>query len=125
MGVKNIRAIAPDVFIPDDFSSWDAKSYTDVKGGIKGADIIYTLRIQKERMTDGPALDIEHYNTSYGITADNISVAASDVIIMHPGPINRGIEIESSVADGAHSVIMQQIKNGVAIRMALLDLILN
>ncbi|MCH9644962.1 MAG: aspartate carbamoyltransferase catalytic subunit [Gammaproteobacteria bacterium] len=125
MGVERVRLIAPKEFVPEEHEAWHCELHDDFKSGVENADIIYALRIQKERMQAASMPDIDKYHNNYSITEDNISSANRDVVIMHPGPINRGIEIESNVADGKHSVIMQQVRNGVAVRMALLDLILN
>jgi aspartate carbamoyltransferase catalytic subunit len=90
--------------------------------GLADVDVIVMLRLQKERM-GGAFLPSEHeYFARFGLTEDRLRVAKPDVIVMHPGPINRGIEIDSRVADGAHSVILQQVSHGIAVRMAILSM---
>jgi aspartate carbamoyltransferase catalytic subunit len=97
-----------------------AGRYTSLTEGIEGADVVMALRIQRERMPDADRLDADSFNREWGITADNLRRAKPDAIVMHPGPINRGVELTSEVADGPQSVIRQQVANGVAVRMAVL-----
>ncbi len=122
MGVGELRLISPHAFAPapDDFPG--AKILHDLKQGIRGADVVMALRIQRERVgsLDGiPGID--EYFANYGVSHERMKLAAPDAIVMHPGPMNRGIEIESSLADGPSSVIVEQVTNGVAVRMALLE----
>jgi aspartate carbamoyltransferase catalytic subunit len=91
-----------------------------MKKGLKDCDIVMMLRSQNERMTSSYLSSNREYYEYYGLTPDKLEHAKSDAIIMHPGPMNRDVEIESSLADGSQSVILQQVANGVAIRMALL-----
>jgi aspartate carbamoyltransferase catalytic subunit len=93
--------------------------------GIQGADVINILRIQHERMTANFFPSIREYRLLYGITRERLRAAKPDVMVMHPGPINRGVEIDQDVADGPHSVIQRQVTNGVAVRMAVLYLLNN
>jgi aspartate carbamoyltransferase catalytic subunit len=122
MGIGELRLISPEALAPepDDFPG--ARLLHGLKEGIRGADVVMALRIQRERIgsLDGiPGID--EYFANFGISNERMQLAAADAIVMHPGPMNRGIEIESSVADGPSSVIVQQVTNGVAIRMALLE----
>jgi aspartate carbamoyltransferase catalytic subunit len=91
---------------------------------IEGADVIMMLRIQLERMSGGFFPSLREYHIRYGLTVERLARAAKDVLVMHPGPLNRGVEISSEVADGPHSVILEQVTNGVAVRMAVLYLLL-
>lgn len=121
MGVGKIRIIGPENFISTEAPFSGVEVYNDMDAGLEDADVIYMLRIQKERMaeTEYPKEDL--YFKDFGLTQTRLQLAKSSVIVMHPGPINRGIEIESSVADGPQSVILQQTKNSVAVRMAVIE----
>lgn len=122
LGVGELRLISPPALAPDPGVLPGALIVDNLADGIAGADVVMALRIQRERIgnLDGiPAID--EYFANYGISQQRLESAARDVIVMHPGPMNRGIEIESVVADGPRSVITQQVTNGVAIRMAVLD----
>lgn len=126
MGVGKIRFIAPDYFTPDDVDV-DYQSVEivhDINLGLKDVDIIYALRIQKERIDEKNRPSDEKYFKTFGLTAERIKLAKPTAIVMHGGPINRGIEIESDVADGPQSVILQQTKNSVGLRMAVLEALL-
>lgn len=124
MGVKNIRIIAPDYFIPIDLDILKVELFHSMEEGLKNVDIIYTLRIQKERMTASNYPKDDQYFKNFGLTETRLALAKPDAIVMHPGPMNRGIEIESSVADGSQSVILQQTQNSVAVRMAVIETLL-
>lgn len=126
MGVGKIRFIAPDYFTPgdigDDYES--VEIVHDINAGLKDVDIIYALRIQKERIDEKNRPSDEKYFKTFGLTAERVALAKPTAIVMHGGPINRGIEIESDVADGPQSVILQQTKNSVGLRMAVLETLL-
>jgi aspartate carbamoyltransferase catalytic subunit len=124
MGVKKIRLISPENFTPEDAESMNVDVFHSMEAGLKGVDIIYTLRIQKERMQPELRPKDDQYFKKFGLTSDNLKLAKPSAIVMHPGPMNRGIEIESSVADGPQSVILQQTQNSVAIRMAVIETLL-
>jgi aspartate carbamoyltransferase catalytic subunit len=119
LGAK-IRLCGPPTLLPDDFANMGAELFYDVGEAVKGADVIMMLRIQRERQTGNFFPSLNEYARYYCLTADVVAKAKPDVIILHPGPINRGIEISSEVADGPYSVIMSQVANGVALRMAVL-----
>jgi len=122
MGVGELRLIFPEALAPETDNFPGARLLHGLKEGIRGADVVMALRIQRERIgsLDGiPGID--EYFANFGISHDRMKLAAPDAIVMHPGPMNRGIEIESSLADGPRSVVVQQVTNGVAVRMALLD----
>ncbi len=122
LGVGELRLISPPALAPDPTEMPYAKLFDNLESGLKGADVVMALRIQRERIgsLDGiPGID--EYFANYGISHDRLRIAAPDVIVMHPGPMNRGIEIESALADSPRSVITQQVTNGVAVRMAVLE----
>jgi aspartate carbamoyltransferase catalytic subunit len=122
MGVTDIRLVSPSALAPGKDEMPFALLTDDLDTGLKGANVVMALRIQRERIADIDGMpDIEDYFANYGISAARLALAADDVIVMHPGPMNRGIEIESSLADSARSVITQQVANGVAVRMAVLE----
>lgn|SRR3990167_1857068 len=126
MGVTNIRFIGPKDFMPDmsapEFTQ--VQCFQDMDTGLKDADVIYMLRIQKERMAEAEYPKSAFYFKEFGLTEQRLILAKSTAIVMHPGPINRGIEIESSVADGSQSVILQQTQNSVAMRMAVIEAVM-
>jgi len=120
LGVPDLRIVAPGVLMPEEGEFEGCSRHTSLDSGLKDADVVMMLRIQKERMgqADLPAAD--RYFTQYGLTLERLSLARPDAIVMHPQPMNRGIEIASDVADGRQSVIRDQVRNGVAVRMAVL-----
>lgn len=124
LGVPEIRAIGPCTLIPPYLEQMGVHVYHDVREGLKDVDVVIMLRLQRERM-DGALLpsELEYFQT-YGLTQEKLALAKPDAIVMHPGPINRGVEIESSVADGPQSVILEQVSNGIAVRMAVMSVVL-
>lgn len=124
LGAGNIRVVGPKTLIPAGIEELGVTVFTDLAQGLKDADVIIMLRLQRERMR-GAMLPSEHeYFRCYGLTEERLAAARPDVIVMHPGPINRGIEIDSQVADGKRSVILQQVSHGIAIRMAIMAMIM-
>ena len=124
LGVSELRVVAPKTLLGSAVESLGVHVYHDMEAGIRDADVVIMLRLQKERM-QGALLPSEHeYFQCYGLTADKLKLAKPDAIVMHPGPINRGVEIESEVADGPQSVILQQVSNGIAVRMAVMSMVL-
>ena len=122
MGIGELRLISPAALTPKSNRFPGAFLYDNLASGLKDADVVMALRIQRERIgnLDGvPGID--EYYANYGISNESLKHAKPDAIVMHPGPMNRGIEIEGSVADGPRSVITKQVTNGVAVRMAVLD----
>lgn len=123
LGVKDIRCVAPAGFLPKDkndaVASAGVNMETDPTVGLKDADVIITLRTQKERMQEIDCPDDQQFFKEYGLTQARLSLAKPDAIVMHPGPMNRGIEISGEVADGPQSVILPQIRFGIALRMAI------
>jgi aspartate carbamoyltransferase catalytic subunit len=121
LGVGELRIVAPRGFMPGAGEFPGAQRFEDIDAGIRGADVVMMLRIQKERLADASALHDAAYFHQFGLTPERLKLAKPDAIVMHPGPMNRGIEIDSSVADGPQSVIRMQVTNGVAVRMAVLE----
>jgi aspartate carbamoyltransferase catalytic subunit len=120
LGVNEVRVIGPRTLIPAEIESLGVSVSHDMQEGLDGVDVIIMLRLQRERM-QGALLPSEHeYFNTYGLTAQRLRVARPDAIVMHPGPINRGVEIDSRVADGDRSVILQQVSHGIAVRMAVM-----
>lgn len=123
MGAK-VRVCGPSTMIPIGIEDIGAEVCGSVEEAIDGVDVVMALRIQKERQKDPLVPSFREYSTYFGITRHNIGAAKPDAMIMHPGPMNRGVELDSDLADGSRSVILDQVTNGVAVRMALLYLIL-
>ncbi len=119
-----VRIVGPSTLLPMDIKMLPVEVYTDIDAAVEGADIINVLRIQLERMNSGFFPSAREYARLFGINKERLKRAKADVTVMHPGPINRGIEITPDVADGEYAVITDQVTNGVAIRMALLYLLL-
>ena len=122
LSVKNINIVGPKNLMPDNINQLNANYMESLEEGIAEADVIIMLRLQKERMHEA-LISTDDYYKEYGLTKQKLRAAKKDVIVMHPGPINRGIEIDSDVADGKHSVILDQVSSGIAIRMAIMSLI--
>jgi aspartate carbamoyltransferase catalytic subunit len=121
LGVAEIRIVAPKALMPDPGEFAGCERFTSIDTGIAGVDVIMMLRIQKERMATAQIPDADRYFAKFGLSADRLAKAKPDAIVMHPQPMNRGIEIASDVADGPQSVIREQVRNGVAVRMAVLE----
>ena len=122
LGVGELRLISPPVLAPDPDSVPGARIFDNLREGLADADVVMALRIQRERIGNLDGIPgIDEYFANYGVSHESMKFAKPDAIVMHPGPMNRGIEIEGSLADGPQSVITQQVTNGVAIRMAVLD----
>lgn len=120
LGTSEVRVIAPRTLLPADVRTLGVHVYHDLQEGIRDVDVVIMLRLQKERMR-GALLPSEHeYFQLYGLTEERLQVAKDDAIVMHPGPINRGVEMDSEVADGPRSVILQQVSFGIAVRMAVM-----
>ncbi len=120
LGTEDLRLVGPQTLLPPEDEFQGAQRYTRVEDGIAQADVVMMLRIQKERMAASADLDEAEYFRDFGLDARRLELAAPDVLVMHPGPMNRGVEISSEVADGPRSVIREQVNNGVAVRMAVL-----
>jgi aspartate carbamoyltransferase catalytic subunit len=124
LGVAEIRVVAPRALMPEGNEFPDCERFASLDNGIAGVDVIMMLRIQKERMTTAHIPDADRYFAQYGLSAERLAKASPDAIVMHPQPMNRGIEIASEVADGPQSVIRDQVRNGVAVRMAVLEAVI-
>jgi aspartate carbamoyltransferase catalytic subunit len=124
LNTGDVRVIAPKTLIPAGIEQMGVTVFNDLDTGIRDADVIIMLRLQKERMQGALLPSEQEFYSTYGLTEQHLRLARDDVIVMHPGPINRGVEIESSVADGAHSVILDQVTYGIAIRMAIMSMVL-
>jgi aspartate carbamoyltransferase catalytic subunit len=121
LGMGEIRVCGPDALLPLDGTLSACKRFVGLNEALHGVDVIMMLRLQHERMRDGLVGSLESYSTEYGLNAQRLALAKPDAIVMHPGPMNRGVEISSEVADGSQSVILEQVSNGVAMRMAVLQ----
>ena len=124
LGVGEIRIVAPKALMPDTGEFGGCERFTSLDGGIAGVDVVMMLRIQKERMATAQIPDADRYFAKFGLSSERLAKAKPDAIVMHPQPMNRGIEIASDVADGSQSVIRDQVRNGVAVRMAVLDAVI-
>jgi aspartate carbamoyltransferase catalytic subunit len=127
LGCNDIRAIGPESLLPSDLANdlkaLGVKIYHKVEDGIKDADVVMTLRIQKERMDEGQVPEGAAFFKQFGLNPERLAMAKPDAIVMHPGPMNRGVEISSEVADGKQSVILNQVTFGIAIRMAVMSIV--
>ncbi len=124
LNTGEVRVIAPKTLVPTGIEEMGVTVFNDMEAGIKDADVIIMLRLQKERMQGALLPSEAEYYSLYGLSEDRLGAAKSDVIVMHPGPINRGVEIESRVADGERSVILDQVTYGIAVRMAVMSMVL-
>ena len=122
LGVSEVRVIAPKTLLPADVKSMGVTPLQDMDEGLSGVDVVIMLRLQKERMNSAFLPSESEFFRCYGLTETKLARAKSDAIVMHPGPINRGVEIDSNVADGSQSVILQQVSNGIAVRMAIMTM---
>jgi len=124
LGLGELRLVAPQLLMPDNGEFPRARRYHTPEEGLRGADVVMMLRIQRERMAQADIPDGEEYFARYGLTEPRLRLARHDAIVMHPQPMNRGVEIDSEVADGPQSVIRDQVRNGVAVRMAVLETVM-
>ena len=123
LGVPEVRAIGPRTLLPANLSDLGVHVYHDMASGLKDVDVVIMLRLQNERMTGALLPSAQEFFKYYGLTPEKLGYAKPDAIVMHPGPMNRGIEIESSVADGSQSVILPQVTFGIAVRMAVMSIL--
>ncbi|SMN14723.1 Aspartate carbamoyltransferase [uncultured Candidatus Thioglobus sp.] len=123
LGTTDIRLIAPEGLQHDSARCEAVACFNDINKGLKDCDVIIVLRLQKERMIEADIPNEQEYFDHYGLTTERLALAKKDAIVMHPGPINRGVEIDSSVADGNQSIILQQVTNGIAVRMAVMQIL--
>ena len=120
LGAKEIRVVGPKALMPNNIDDLNVNVFHTMEEGLKDVDVIMMLRIQKERMSNKTVPSESEYFKSFGLNQKRLKFAKDDALVLHPGPINRGVEIESEVADGKQSVILDQVKNGIAIRMAVM-----
>jgi aspartate carbamoyltransferase catalytic subunit len=123
LGTPEVRVIGPQTLLPAGVESLGVRVFHDMREGMKGADVIVMLRLQNERMSGALLPSAQEFFMTYGLTAEKLALAHPEAIVMHPGPMNRGVEIDSSVADGSHSVILPQVTFGIAVRMAVMSIV--
>jgi aspartate carbamoyltransferase catalytic subunit len=123
LGVPEVRVIAPKTLLPTAVENLGVQVYHDMEAGLRDVDVVMMLRLQNERMQGALLPSAQEYFKYYGLTQERLALAKPDAIVMHPGPMNRGVEIDSSVADGAQSVILPQVTFGIAVRMAVMSLL--
>ena len=126
LGALNVRTrvIAPPTLLPAGIEQMATEVFTDMREGLEGVDVVMMLRLQQERANGKLIPSVREYYRFYGLDAEKLRLAKRDAIVMHPGPMNRGVEIDPAIADGPHSVITEQVEMGVAVRMAVLDALL-
>jgi aspartate carbamoyltransferase catalytic subunit len=123
LGAPDVRVIGPRTLLPTGVEQLGVSVHNDMRTGLAGCDVVMMLRLQNERLK-GPLLhSAQEFFKSYGLTPAKLALAKPDAIVMHPGPMNRGVEIDSSVADGPHSVILPQVTFGIAVRMAVMSIL--
>ena len=123
LGCPEIRVIAPKTLLPAQVGRLGVQVYPDMQSGLKDVDVVMMLRLQNERMNGALLPSAQEFYKYYGLTEDKLALAKPDAIVLHPGPMNRGVEIDSSVADGKQSVILPQVTFGIAIRMAVMSIL--
>jgi aspartate carbamoyltransferase catalytic subunit len=123
LGVPEVRVIAPKTLLPAEVERMGVQVYHDMRQGLRDVDVIIMLRLQNERMRGALLPSAQEYFKYYGLTLDKLALARPDAIVMHPGPMNRGVEIDSDVADGVQSVILSQVTFGIAVRMAVMSIL--
>lgn len=123
LGVAEIRAIGPLTLLPGGLEQMGVRVFTDMNEGLKGVDVVIMLRLQNERMKGALLPSSQEYFKRYGLTEEKLALAKPDAIVMHPGPMNRGVEIDSAVADGPQAVILNQVTFGIAVRMAVMSIV--
>jgi aspartate carbamoyltransferase catalytic subunit len=123
MGTPDIRVIGPMTLIPEGVEKLGVTVFHDLERGLRDADVIVMLRLQSERMRGALLPSAQEFFKYYGLTPEKLALAKPDAIVMHPGPLNRGVEIDSAVADGSHAVILSQVTFGIAVRMAVMSIL--
>ena len=123
LGVPEVRVIGPHTLLASNLDQMGVRVFTDMNQGLKGVDVIIMLRLQNERMNGALLPSAQEYFKSYGLTPERLALAKKDAIVMHPGPMNRGVEIDSAVADGSQAVILPQVTYGIAVRMAVMGIL--
>lgn len=123
LGVPEVRVIGPHTLVPSGLEQMGVRVFTNMNEGLKDVDVIIMLRLQNERMNGALLPSAQEYFKSYGLTPERLALAKPDAIVMHPGPMNRGVEIDSAVADGEQAVILSQVTFGIAVRMAVMSIV--
>lgn len=123
LGAAEVRVVGPRTLVPSDMSSMGVRVFHNLEEGIKDCDVIIMLRLQNERMSGALLPSSQEYFKSFGLTEKRLALAKPDAIVMHPGPINRGVEIDSAVVDGPQAVILSQVTFGIAVRMAVMSIV--
>ena len=123
LGCPEVRVVGPQTLVPANLAGMGVRVFHSLTEGIKDCDVVIALRLQNERMSGALLPSSQEYFKRFGITTEKLQYAKPDAIVMHPGPINRGVEIDSAVADGPHSVILQQVTFGIAVRMAAMSIV--
>ena len=123
LGCPEVRVVGPRTLVPADLAQMGVRVFHNLEEGIRDCDVIIMLRLQNERMSGALLPSSQEYFKSFGLTPERLQLAKPDAIVMHPGPINRGVEIASSVADGPQSVILSQVTFGIAVRMAVMSIV--
>jgi aspartate carbamoyltransferase catalytic subunit len=123
LGVPEVRVIGPKTLLPTDVERMGVRVFHNMREGLRGVDVVMMLRLQNERMHGALLPSSQEYFKFYGLTLEKLELAAKDAIVLHPGPMNRGVEIDSAVADGAHAVILPQVTFGIAVRMAVMSML--
>jgi aspartate carbamoyltransferase catalytic subunit len=123
LGVPEVRVIAPKTLLPAEVERMGVRVFHDMREGLKDVDVVMTLRLQNERMQGALLPSPQEFFKFYGLTPDKLALARPGAIVMHPGPMNRGVEIDSAVADGPHAVILPQVTFGIAVRMAVMSML--
>ena len=123
LGAAEVRVVGPRTLVPENLAQMGVRVFHTLEEGIKDADVVITLRLQNERMSGALLPSSQEYFKSFGLTPEKLRLAKPDAIVMHPGPINRGVEIDSAVVDGPQSVILPQVTFGIAVRMAVMSIV--
>ncbi|MDR2093799.1 MAG: aspartate carbamoyltransferase catalytic subunit [Azoarcus sp.] len=123
LGVPDLRVIAPKTLLPTGIEKMGVRTFNDVREGLRDVDVVMMLRLQNERMAGALLPTPQEYYKVWGLTPEKLALARPDAIVMHPGPLNRGIEIDSAVADGTQAVILPQVTFGIAVRMAVMSML--
>ncbi|MGE5466710.1 MAG: aspartate carbamoyltransferase catalytic subunit [Ignavibacteria bacterium] len=123
LGVPDIRVVGPKTLLPTGVEQMGVRVFNDMREGLRGADVVMMLRLQNERMNGALLPSPQEYFKYFGLTPEKLELAKPDAIVMHPGPMNRGVEIDSAVADGGQAVILPQVTFGIAVRMAVMSML--
>jgi len=123
LGVPEVRVIGPKTLLPTEIERMGVRVFHDMREGLRDVDVVMMLRLQNERMNGALLPTPQEFYKVWGLTAEKLATAKPDAIVMHPGPMNRGVEIDSAVADGAQAVILPQVTFGIAVRMAVMSML--